>query len=316
MTDPAGRGPGGALGSEPGGGTPESGRSRYARPLPRPPGAAPAPGADLPGAPTPSGRDPSATATNRRRAFVTVARIAGPPVALAAFATVVLVAVAVLLAGSRSIAVNAWLLTVGGLVAWTFWRALARALPTAASSAFDTVRDRPVEPPSKLYDVIAIEGALLDAEWSRGGVEHRLRPLLRKIASARLIEHHQVDLDTEPAEARRILGEELWALIERDGDPRVGPDADPTRGHSGAGMAPGAGPAPARERATAATSPAPGQRPAHAHLAELAGVAGPADTLRSSADTPLPAEWTRTHHGRRGMPRAEIRRAIDLLEAL
>ena len=72
----------------------------------------------------------------------------------------VLVAVAAILDGSRSVAVNAWLLTIGGLVLWTFWRALARALPTAASSAFDTVRDRPVEPPSSLYDVI-VEGTPL-----------------------------------------------------------------------------------------------------------------------------------------------------------
>jgi hypothetical protein len=168
-----------------------------------------------------------------------------------------------------------WLLTIGGLALWTFWRALARALPTAASSAFDTIRDRPVEPPSSLYDVIAIEGALLDAEWSRGGAEHRLRPLIRRIASARLIEHHQVDLATEPAEARRILGEELWAL--------VGPDEHPGPGHASAAALP---------------------------------VAGPAEILPLPTDTPLATEWTNSHHGRRGMPRADIRRAIDLLEAL
>jgi hypothetical protein len=194
-----------------------------------------------------------------------------------------------MLSGSRSVAVNAWLLTLGGLTLWTFWRALARALPTAAPSAFDIIRDRPVEPPSRLYDVIAIEGAILDAEWARGGVDHRLRPLLRKIASARLIERHQVDLDTEPVEARRILGEELWALVGPDAGPRTGPAA-----------------------AAVAANPQPGR----SHLAQLAGVAGTADSLGSHADTPLPTEWTHSHHGRRGMPRGDIRRAIDLLEAL
>jgi hypothetical protein len=286
MSDPAGGESGGrpvgGPGERPGEGAPESGRSRYARPAPGPRDIAPATAAPAEAAAARSLG--AATRGNRRRVFVAVARIAGPPVALAVVATAVLVAVAVLLSGSRSVAVNAWLLTIGGLAVWTFWRALARALPTAASSAFDIVRDRPVEPPSRLYDVIAIEGAILDAEWSRGGADHRLRPILRKIASARLIEHHQVDLETEPIEARRILGEELWAL--------VGPDA--------------------QAAAAVAANPQSGR----SHLAELAGVAGTADTLRPHADTPLPTEWTHSHHGRRGMPRADIRRAIDLLEAL
>jgi hypothetical protein len=295
MTDPAGGEsagrPVGGPGGGPGRGAPKSGRSRYARPASHPRDIALATAAAR-AAEASAARSPgAATRGNRRRAFVAVARIAGPPVALAVVATAVLVAVAVLLSGSRSVAVNAWLLTIGGLALWTFWRALARALPTAASSAFDIVRDRPVEPPSRLYDVIAIEGAILDAEWSRGGVDHRLRPLLCKIASARLIEHHQVDLETEPVEARRILGEELWAL--------VGPDAQ--------AAAPDA-------QATAAVAANP--QSGRSHLAELAGVAGTADTLGSHADTPLPTEWTHSHHGRRGMPRADIRRAIDLLEAL
>ena len=293
MTESAGGGRGGRpfggpVGG-PGEGAPESGRSRYARPVPGSRDIAPSP--VTPAEALAAGSPRAATRGHRRRAFIAVARVAGPPAALAVVATAVLVAVAVLLSGSRSVAVNAWLLTIGGLALWTFWRALARALPTAASSAFDVIRDRPVEPPSTLYDVIAIEGAILDAEWSRGGVDHRLRPLLRKIASARLIEHHQVDLETEPVEARRVLGEELWAL--------VGPDAQAAAADAQAAAADAADPQPDRS-----------------HLAELAGVAGTADTLRSHADTPLPTEWTRSHHGRRGMPRADIRRAIDLLEAL
>ncbi len=286
MTDPAGGGSGGRPDGGPDGRAPETGRSRYARPVPSPRDLAPAPVPPAEGSAA-SGLG-AATRGDRRQAFVAIARIVGPPVALAVVATAVLVAVAVVLVGSRSVAVNAWLLTIGGLALWTFWRALARALPTAASSAFDIVRDRSVEPPSRLYDVIAIEGAILDAEWSRGGVDHRLRPLLRTIASARLIEHHQVDLETEPIEARRILGEELWALVGPNVGPRTGPAA-----------------------AAVANS-----QPGRSHLAELAGVAGTADTHRSHADTPVPTEWTHSHHGRRGMPRADIRRAIDLLEAL
>jgi hypothetical protein len=108
-----------------------------------------------------------------------------------------------------------------------------------------------VEPPSKQYEVIAIEGAILDAEWNPGGMEFGLRRLLRKIAASRLVERHQIDLETDPTAARRILGEELWALIEP-----------------------------------------------HAHGPETR------------------ASGTGHDKGRRGVPRATIRRAIEILEAL
>lgn len=258
------------------GATPEP-RSRYARPMPHPavePLAAPAPVGAIP---PPADRH-SAT-SRRRRAIVIAVRIAGPPAVLTVIATIALAAALVTLEGSGSLAVNGWLLAVGGLLIWGLWRALAAALPRSAASAFDSVRIRPIEPPSKLHGVIDIEDVILDAEWSRGGAEFRLRPLLRKIAAARLLERHQVDLETEPAAAHRILGDELWAF--------VGPQA------------------------AAAELAEPAQSDLEAAESALAG----AD--RSDAATPAPpAEWTRRRRGRHGIPRATIRRAVDLLEAL
>jgi hypothetical protein len=167
---------------------------------------------------------------------------------LSIVATVALGADLATFEGTRGLAVNIWLLTIGALLMWTCLRALAAALPRAGVSAFDSVRVRPVEPSSKLYEVIDIEGLILDAEWSSHGVEFGLRPLLRRIAASRLIERRQVDLDTDPAAARRILGDELWALVE--------PEAQPE------------------------------------------------------------PERIRHDKGRRGIPRATVKRAIDVLEAL
>jgi hypothetical protein len=220
----------------------------------------------------------------RRRALETLAALAGPPAALAVVATVSLGVALRTFAGSRSLELNVWLLTFGGLVIWTFWRAIDRALPPAGASAFDSVRFRRVEPPSKLHGVIAIEGVLLDAEWSRGGVDHRLRPLLRKIAAARLIEHHQVDLETEPDEAHRVMGDELWALVGRDPHRSAGFTAELEE----------IGP-------TVAAETAPASSPSAAATAAPDGA---------------PTEWTRTRRGRRGIPRTTIRRAIEQLEAL
>ncbi len=205
-------------------------------------------------------------ASGQPGAVVALARLAGPPAALAVVATVALAVALESLEGHRNLAVNIWLLTIGGLVMWTCLRAVAAALPTSTASAFDSVRVRDAEPPSKLDGVVAIEGAIIDSEWSPGGVEYRLRPLLRKIAAARLMERNQVDLETEPVAAHRLLGDELWALIT----PEV------------------------PYRAALADSDSPVQ-----------------DT---GARPPFP--WTRNRKGRRGIPRATIRRAIDVLEAL
>jgi hypothetical protein len=243
--------------------------SRYTRPVARPVARHEAAGPP----PSPARRNPG---PSRRDLVVPFLRIAGPPAALSAVATAALAAALVAFEGSRSLAVDVWLLAMGGLVIWALLRALAAALPHAAASAFDSVRDRPIEPPSKLYGVIDIESAILDAEWSRGGVEYRLRPLLRRIAAARLIERHQVDLATEPDAAHRILGDELWAL--------VGPGAY-LAGRPGTSGAAGA----------------------------ALTVAAPPD---SDIPAGVPAEWTRRRRGRHGIPRATIRRAVDLLEAL
>jgi len=248
-----------------------------------------------------------------RRGFAAAARFSALPAALAVLATIALAVGLVVLEGSRSLAINAWLLAIGGIPIWTCWRALAGALPPAAASAFDSVRARPVEPPSTLPGVITVEGAILDAEWNPSGAEFRLRPILRRIAAARLIENHQVDLETEPAAARRILGDELWAL--------VGPDPS--------GLP---GPEPAGLEASQPESTERGPQYLQTTEAGPAGAggsnvepteAGPsraeaADTAESDVDTTAHAlaEWTRTRRGRRGIPRSTIRHAIDQLEAL
>jgi hypothetical protein len=184
--------------------------SRYARPaagIPLQAGAA----AEAP----PMAREtrPTRGSGVSRPAVATILRFAGPPAALAVIATIALVVALVLLEGQRNAAVNSWLLAIGGIVLWALWRAIGRSVPASRQGAFDNVRRVPPDPPSKLPEVIAIEAVLLDAEWSWSGVEHRLRPLLRRLAADRLLDRRQIDIETEPNAARQILGEELWALV-------------------------------------------------------------------------------------------------------
>ena len=202
-----------------------------------------------------------------------ILRLAAAPLFFAVLATVALAIALAGFGGAASIAPNGWLLLLGALVLWFCWRLVSTALPTGHASAFDHVRDRPTEPPTRLSDIVDMEGLLLDAEWSWSGAEHALRPVVRRIAAARLLERHQLDLESQPEASRRVLGEELWRL--------VGPDPI----------------APEAARADAAR---------------------PHDDRRHDdrrhADRPRPARPGSDH--RRGMPRADIERAIELLEAL
>jgi hypothetical protein len=52
-----------------------------------------------------------------------------------------------------------------------------------------------------------------DADW-------RLLPLLRDLARGRLRDHHRIDLDTEPAAARRYLGDVAWEFLRPGYQPR------------------------------------------------------------------------------------------------
>jgi hypothetical protein len=43
--------------------------------------------------------------------------------------------------------------------------------------------------------------------------ERRLQPLLADVVAHRLRREHGVDLDADPADARRLLGDEAWTLL-------------------------------------------------------------------------------------------------------
>ena len=51
---------------------------------------------------------------------------------------------------------------------------------------------------------------------SAGSAHHRLLPLLRSAAAARLAARHGVELDRRPEAARALLGEEVWDLLRPD----------------------------------------------------------------------------------------------------
>ena len=77
-------------------------------------------------------------------------------------------------------------------------------------------RPKPLRPP-QLEEIERLVSfgttTAFDADW-------RLLPLLRDLARGRLRDHHRVELDAEPAAARRLLGEDAWEFLRPGYEPR------------------------------------------------------------------------------------------------
>jgi hypothetical protein len=66
-----------------------------------------------------------------------------------------------------------------------------------------------------------------DVGWapvSRWHYDHGIRPLLSRLMQVALAEHHRVDATADPARAKRLVGDEVWPLI----DPSRPPSFDST----------------------------------------------------------------------------------------
>jgi hypothetical protein len=53
----------------------------------------------------------------------------------------------------------------------------------------------------------------------------RLQPILRDVAAVRLATRHNVDVERNPAAARRLLGDETWEVVRPDREPPDDPAA-------------------------------------------------------------------------------------------
>ena len=86
--------------------------------------------------------------------------------------------------------------------------------PERPSSALPPVAE-PLSPPTEQRVRLArLEAGLVYAVDSRRQFERAVVPLFQRLAREQLLMHHGIDVETQPAVARRILGEGLWQLFE------------------------------------------------------------------------------------------------------
>jgi hypothetical protein len=117
------------------------------------------------------------------------------------------------------------LLVVGavGLSVLAWWA--LRALPPRSTAFERALRARRPRAP-RLRELERIEHDVIQGAANPLDLHRRLRPLLRQIAAHRLAVRHGVALDADDGHARRVLGNEAWALLRPDRelpDERRGP---------------------------------------------------------------------------------------------
>jgi hypothetical protein len=72
----------------------------------------------------------------------------------------------------------------------------------------------PVVQPADFPTYAKISSDLGWAPVSQWHYDHGIRPLLARLAASALAEHHRVDVATNPAQARSLVGEEIWPHID------------------------------------------------------------------------------------------------------
>ena len=128
--------------------------------------------------------------------------------------TLALLFVAVFASGRLEQAVRVYALVACAVVLGLAVQALRRSFP--AAGRFRPTRgdrDRPGERPRSLAQ---LEGEVSLGAGDAASFHYRLRPRLRSIAAGLLEARCGVSLDAEPETARRLLGDETWALVRPD----------------------------------------------------------------------------------------------------
>ena len=137
----------------------------------------------------------------------------GWKVAVTVLAATAGVVIALLLAGwAHGLALLAYVLFLGAVALAALAGQLSGALPPARRSG--QLPGAPPERADAIGQLEMIRRVLGAAGWSAGELHHRLAPMVREVAAARLSRRHGVDLDRQPERARALIGGgRVWELV-------------------------------------------------------------------------------------------------------
>jgi hypothetical protein len=137
--------------------------------------------------------------------------------ALIVVGVLVLAAVSFVLPGRRHVALDVFVLFLGALALAAAVRATHGASPDIHEPTLDDELADPLDVlPERPAELERLEREVYLSLGNSFYLHHRLRPLLREIASNRLLLHSGVDLDRRPAEAEKLVGPEAWSWLRPD----------------------------------------------------------------------------------------------------
>ena len=146
-------------------------------------------------------------------------RRALPFVQLPVLLTIALVIVLLTVPGRAELAVRIFVLLLAAYALAQLVAAVRRAFPAAGPSPFEgALRTREMRD-DRLPELSKLEREVALGASTAFDLHYRLRPSVRRIAGELLAARRGVDLDGEPAAARRLLGDEAWELVRADREP-------------------------------------------------------------------------------------------------
>ena len=140
----------------------------------------------------------------------------GPGVVLV-LATGVVVAALLNYPDRSNLALHAYLVLIGFVVLWSVAGAVSQAFPSGGDTAIEQAVKRKRLAPATLREIQQIELYISLSTVSGLDPNSQLRRLLRRLAAQRLSAHRNINLESDPALARILVGDQLWAAISGDG---------------------------------------------------------------------------------------------------
>jgi hypothetical protein len=137
-------------------------------------------------------------------------------------ATAAFVLALALLPGRRDLALHVYGLVLAALALAWLVGLVRRAHPVAKISPFDLGLRRRSDLREPVAELERLEREVSMSISTAFDLHFRLRPRVQRIARQLLASHRGIDLARQPDAARRLLGEETWALVR----PGVEPPAD------------------------------------------------------------------------------------------
>jgi hypothetical protein len=130
---------------------------------------------------------------------------------------IVLAAVSFFAPGRRHIALDVFVLYLGGLGLAAGVRATRAASPDVHEPSLAAELADPLDVlPERPSDLERMERDVYLSCGTAFYLHHRLRPILREIAANRLLTRHGIDLEAKPDAAEELLGEEAWSMLRAD----------------------------------------------------------------------------------------------------